>query len=236
MGLPSAAPVLSDRLYDFAPASCGGRREPRAPRYRVLGLTLAAGIALATAGCATVENDDAPAREISSPASASPQSTASMSLSETPAAMAASDPVSVRIPDIAVDSTLLHLGLRSDGSLEVPPPDPGSPAAWYDKSPTPGEVGPAILLGHVNDTQNQDGVFARLDELELGDVVEVTRKDGSVAKYQVTAAEQYSKGSFPSEEVYGDTKGPEIRLITCDGYDPATGQWGDNLVIYGELV
>ncbi|MFW6187443.1 MAG: class F sortase, partial [Actinomycetota bacterium] len=70
--------------------------------------------------------------------------------------------MSVRIPGTGTDSGLLHLGLRDNGSLEVPPGDPGAPPAWYDGSPTPGEVGPAVLLGHVNATDGGPGVFAGL--------------------------------------------------------------------------
>src|SRR5690606_11539738 len=66
--------------------------------------------------------------------------------------LAESAPVAVRIPAAGAASELLHLGLRPDGSLEVPPTHPGAPASWYTASPTPGERGPAILLGHVNAT------------------------------------------------------------------------------------
>lgn len=150
-------------------------------------------------------------------------------------AMAESAPVRVQITSIGVDSELLYLGLRSNGALEVPPADPGSPAGWYNKSPTPGEVGPAVLLGHVNDTQNDAGVFARLDELKDGDAIEVTREDQSVATFVVTSTEKYSKDDFPTQKVYGNTETPEIRLITCDGYDPNSGLWGENLVVYGKM-
>jgi ribosomal protein L7/L12 len=45
------------------------------------------------------------------------------------AVMARSTPVRVRIPVIGVDTSLMRLGLRSDGSLQVPPR--GFPAGWY---------------------------------------------------------------------------------------------------------
>ena len=50
-----------------------------------------------------------------------------------------------------------------------------------------------------------------------------------------TAAPSYSKDNFPTLEVYGNTAGPELRLITCDGYDPATGLFDDNYVVYAKL-
>ena len=149
-----------------------------------------------------------------------------------PSVLAASAPESLAIPAIGVRSPLLHLGLRGDGSLQVPPEPPGSPAGWYDGSPTPGERGPAVLLGHVNATGGGPGVFAGLRRLRPGDTVEVTRRDGTTVVFGVDRGEAYAKDDFPTLEVYGNTAGAELRLITCDGYDPATGTFGDNYVVY----
>ncbi|MFE7632350.1 class F sortase, partial [Kocuria sp. NPDC057446] len=153
-----------------------------------------------------------------------------------PPVLAESAPVAVRIPAAGAASELLHLGLRPDGSLEVPPTHPGAPASWYTASPTPGERGPAILLGHVNATGGGPGVFAGLRGLAPGDTVEVDRADGSTAVFVVDRGEQYAKDAFPTRAVYGNTAGAELRLITCDGYDPATGLFDDNYVVYATLA
>jgi sortase (surface protein transpeptidase) len=150
--------------------------------------------------------------------------------------MTESEPLSVDIPALGLGSELLHLGLREDGTLDVPPGDPGSPASWYDQSPTPGEPGPAILLGHVNATDGGPGVFAGLRDLVPGDTVEVARADGSTAVFAVERAEQYSKDTFDTRAVYGNTEGPELRLITCDGYNVFTGEFDDNYVVFATLV
>ncbi|OLT08954.1 class F sortase [Kocuria sp. CNJ-770] len=153
-----------------------------------------------------------------------------------PAVLDASEPVSLTVPSTGTRSELLHLGLREDGSLEVPPEGPGSPASWYTGSPTPGERGPAVLLGHVNATGGGPGVFADLRQLAPGDRIEVAREDGSTAVFAVDRGEQYGKDDFPTLEVYGNTADAELRLITCDGYDPATGEFDDNYVVYASLV
>ena len=36
--------------------------------------------------------------------------------------------------------------------------------------------------------------------------------------------------------VYGNTADPQLRLIACDRYDPATGTFDENLVAYATLV
>ncbi|MFC4904028.1 class F sortase [Kocuria sp. CNJ-770] len=165
-----------------------------------------------------------------------PRESATPTPAADPAGTAVSAPVSVRIPAAGTDSELLHLGLRDNGSLDVPPGDPGAPAAWYTGSPAPGEVGPAVLLGHVNATDGGPGVFAGLRGLVPGDRIEVLREDGSTAVFAVERGEQYAKDAFPTLSVYGNTEGPELRLITCDGYDPATGEFDDNYVVYAQLV
>jgi sortase (surface protein transpeptidase) len=147
-----------------------------------------------------------------------------------------SPPVTVAIPSLGVQSQLLRLGLQDNGTLEVPPGDPGSPAGWYVHSPTPGERGPSVLLGHVNAYGNGPGVFAGLRQLKAGDTIEVAREDGTTATFAVDRAEAYSKATFPTQTVYGNTAGAELRLITCDGYDPTTGQFDDNYVVYAKLL
>jgi hypothetical protein len=153
-----------------------------------------------------------------------------------PQAMAASTPVTLSIPSISVRTDLLHLGLEENGSLKVPEDTGnGAPASWYDGSPTPGELGPSVMLGHVNSPNGRGGVFADLRKLTPGAEITALRADGSTAVFTVDRGALYPKDGFPTLEVYGNTPGPELRLITCDGYDPATGLFDDNYVIYAKL-
>ncbi|MFE7631925.1 sortase domain-bontaining protein [Kocuria sp. NPDC057446] len=99
-----------------------------------------------------------------------------------------------------------------------------------------GEVGPAVLLGHVNATDGGPGVLAGPRGLDPGDTIEVDRADGSTAVFAVERGEQYGKDAFPALTVYGNTEGPELRLITCDGDDPATGEFDDNYVVYATFA
>ncbi len=149
----------------------------------------------------------------------------------------ASAPVTLTIPSIGVKTELLHLGLEENGSLQVPQDTgQGAPASWYNDSPTPGERGPSVMLGHVNALGGHSGVFADLQKLRAGDEITVTRTDGSIAAFEVYRGALYSKNSFPTLEVYGNTRASELRLITCDGYNPATGEFDDNYVIYAKLI
>lgn len=189
-------------------------------------------------GCGSGASTQTEAMVVPSPAT-TPESNkpdAPSSRSSLPPVMAESAPISFSIPAIDASSKLLSLGLQDDGSLEVPPGHPGAPAGWYNQSPIPGERGPAILLGHVNATDGGPGVFADLTELEAGDIITIKREDGTTAAFAVERGEQYAKSDFPTQAVYGNTEGSELRLITCDGYDPVTGEFDDNYVVYAKLV
>jgi sortase (surface protein transpeptidase) len=150
--------------------------------------------------------------------------------------MPPSDPTEVRIPKIGATSSLVPLGLNADETVEVPPVEQPMQAGWYKLARTPGEAGPAILLGHV-DGLKKPGIFFQLKELVAGDDVEVSRKDGTTAKFRVSKTEQIAKNSFPTEAVYGETAEPELRLITCGGsFDQSAHSYRDNIIVFATLV
>jgi hypothetical protein len=66
--------------------------------------------------------------------------------------------------------------------------------------------------------------------------VNVSRGDGSVASFSIQRVAEYPKTAFPTNEVYGNTAGSTIRLVTCGGrFDASTGNYVDNIVAYGTL-
>jgi hypothetical protein len=186
-----------------------------------------------------------PAPSSSAPSSsAAPSTTSSGSCSggnahDKPAAatpMDASRPVAVRIPCIGVDSThMMKLGLNSDGTIQVPPLLSGR-TGWYKQSPTPGQKGPAIILGHI-DSYKGPSVFFHLDEVKPGEQVIVTRADGTKAHFTVDAIKQYSKKDFPTKKVYGNVSYPALRLITCGGqFNEQKRSYESDTVVYAHLT
>ncbi len=201
-------------------------RHPRLTRSRVMaGVAALLAIIAVAAGCSSVA---APAPTPSVSASGRVPSSGAAS------ALTRSAPVRVQIPAIGVDSALMQLGLQVDGSLQVPPS--GFPAGWYTGAPTPGELGPAILAGHV-DWGGQPGVFYRLRDLQPGAEVTVSRQDGSATVFRVAQVKQYPKDAFPTDAVYGDLDHPGLRLITCGGsFDRDTRNYDDNIIAFADLI
>ncbi|MEJ2862561.1 class F sortase [Actinomycetospora flava] len=140
------------------------------------------------------------------------------------------------IAKIAASSTLVPLGLNPDKTVEVPPVSRPEQAGVYINGPTPGDPGPAVVLGHVNGA-GRPGVFARLAELRPGDEVDVTRLDGRTATFRVYRTDTVNKDDFPTSAVYSDTPGAELRLITCGGdLDRAANSYLSNVLVYAALT
>lgn len=152
--------------------------------------------------------------------------------------LAHSDPVAVAIPAIGVSSSLQDLGLAPTGAIAVPQAGPQyNEAAWYDGSPTPGEVGPSIIEGHIDSAATGPSVFFDLGAVVPGDDVDVTLADGTVAVFTVTGVRQYPKSDFPTDVVYGNTDFAALRLITCSGsFDYTTGHYLSNTVVFASLT
>jgi sortase (surface protein transpeptidase) len=143
-------------------------------------------------------------------------------------------PSALTIPEIGVSTRLVTLGLTTQGTVQVP--STASVAGWYTRSPRPGAVGPAIILGHVDSDQGP-GVFFRLAELDSGDPIYIRRSDGSTVEFLVTAVQSYPKDHFPTHTVYGPTPDSELRLITCGGaFDSATDHYLSNIVVYASEI
>jgi sortase (surface protein transpeptidase) len=136
---------------------------------------------------------------------------------------------------IGVHTTgLIDLGLTPSGAMEVP--KDAVTAGWFDLGPTPGELGPSVIAAHV-DYAKVPGVFARLHEMAVGDEALVTRADGSTVRFTAYRVERFPKSAFPTSDVYGNTDGPELRLVTCGGeYDRASGSYRDNVVVFARLA
>ncbi|WP_246465057.1 sortase domain-containing protein [Ruania alkalisoli] len=182
----------------------------------------------------TAEPAPAPTSESPSPA---PTEDPTPAEEPEPVSLPASEPTVVSVPVIGVEAELMDLGLQENGLIEVPPYNLGSPPGWYVHSPTPGEIGPSVILGHRNGIEGGPGIFADLPQVEIGDSIEVMREDGSVATFTIYRTELFDKSreGFPTLEVYGNTDEAEIRLITCDGLNTDTGILEDNFIAYGRL-
>jgi sortase (surface protein transpeptidase) len=144
----------------------------------------------------------------------------------------AGKPVSIAIPAVGIDARVVPVGLRADGTMEVPEVDL---AGWYEPGPRPGEAGPAVIVGHV-DSRHGPAVFSRLGELRQGDRIAVGQ-GGTARLFLVERVERSPKEVLPVGRIWDRTRQPVLRLITCGGsFDRSTGHYRDNVIVYARAA
>jgi hypothetical protein len=147
-----------------------------------------------------------------------------------------SPPVKITARSIQLSAAVHGLGTTPEGAIAVPSGERFDQAGWYDESPTPGQYGPSVIVGHV-DSRTGPAVFHDVPDLRPGNRVEVTRADGSVAVFAVNRVRRYDKADLPADDVFGDFSRPGLRLITCGGrWAGGTTGYADNVVAYASMV
>ncbi|MDL4818299.1 class F sortase [Actinomadura opuntiae] len=210
------------------PAPAAGRRAAAAAGVLLTGLLLSGCGGGDGGGASSSKPPPAPA-----PSAAPSGTTAASNVSS----LAPSEPTTITIPRIGVSAPVGQIGLKPGGQIEEPPLSRPNLAGWYKEGPTPGEVGPAVILGHV-DADKKAAVFYRLKDLKPGDKIQIGRKDGTTATFTVERAQRVNKDAFPHQKVFGESLDhPALRLVTCGGaFDPRAGHYTENLIVYSRLT
>lgn len=142
-------------------------------------------------------------------------------------------PVRLLIPAVNVSANVQSLGINQSGEMETPSNivDVG----WFNLGSKPGEKGSAVIAGHFNGKNNQEGVFANLDKLDVGDKLFVEDEMGKLITFIIKNKKIYDSGY--AEEVFSKNDGIYLNLITCDGlWDKAKNSYTKRLVIFSEIV
>lgn len=140
-------------------------------------------------------------------------------------------PVDISIPRLDIDAPVIAMGLDSNRYPEVP--DDGYEVAWTFTA-APGQGSNAVFSGHYDWlTRAGDplpGIFYRLRELEIGDVIAVTLEDGSELQYRVTGNVAIAYDDPNVVKVMEGTTKDVITLVTCGGtwLRETTARYGGN--------
>ncbi|MFF8970216.1 class F sortase [Streptomyces sp. NPDC014995] len=206
------------------------RPKKRAP-WGVIALVLLTGLALVRNGSG--EFDVGPPQPAS--AAAADARAAQGAFGRAPAPLPYGVPDRVRISAIQVDAPVMPVGLDVDGWVGAPPPEDPNLAGWFTGAVSPGEKGTAVVVGHV-DNQQGPAVFYGLGALKKGNRVEVARKDGKTAVFEIYGIEVFEKNNFPGDRVYASKGAPELRVITCGGGFSKLNGYDGNVVVFARLV
>lgn len=146
------------------------------------------------------------------------------------------DPRRLEIPSLGVNAAVQDVGIKVNGALATP--SNFTDVAWYKDGPAPGQIGTAVIDGHVDNGLALAGVFKHLGNIELGESVYVVDNAGKKFHFIVTSIKTYPYDSTPPENIFDDgDAGSHLNLITCTGsWVPAGKTYDERLVVYTTLV
>lgn len=138
-------------------------------------------------------------------------------------------PQRLLIPKIKVDANITYMGLTKSGDMDVPPDLVN--VGWYKYGAKPGDVGSAVIAGHLEGTKDL-GVFIGLDKLQQGDVVEILNDRNETIEFTVREKRTYKQDERPNE-IFNAADGSHLNLITCTGvWSNAQQRYSHRLVVF----
>ena len=175
----------------------------------------------------TLKATATPTRTATPPPTATPRPTATPQ----PTPFGGGRPVRLSIPAIGVkDGNVVDVGLEPNGAMETPKGwwDLG----WYKLGSVPGEVGNAVISGHL-DSDTGPSIFWNLNRLRKGDKIIVELADGAKRSFAVEKLESYPFNKAPLDRIFGATDKRHLNLITCAGtFDKGHANYSNRLVVY----
>jgi sortase A len=145
-----------------------------------------------------------------------------------------SPPVRIIIPTIDVDAEVEEVGITWKGNMGTPKKFTNT--GWYKYGTVPGEIGSAVIDGHVDNGFGLPGVFNHLKDLKPGDDVYVETGTAQKIHFVVSRVEKYYYKDVPLEVVFNAKDGTYLNLITCDGeWVPAEQTNDHRIVVYATL-
>lgn len=141
-------------------------------------------------------------------------------------------PVRLIIPAIDVNATIEYVGNNALGEMDTT--KGSSNVAWYKYSALPGDLGSAVIAGHVVGLNGQSGVFIDLAKLQEGDTISVVDAKGLSASFTVRLSQIYNPNQT-GDNIFNSTGGAHLNLITCAGeWDPAAHHYLNRLVVFAD--
>jgi LPXTG-site transpeptidase (sortase) family protein len=145
----------------------------------------------------------------------------------------AAAPTRLVVPSINVNAPVEPVGVDGQGRMATP--SQASNVAWYRLGSAPGDVGDAVMAGHLDWTSGP-AVFWYLGRMRKGDQIKVTRADGSTVTF-VTDASSMVPYDSSTDSLFTRDGPPSLTLITCAGaWDRQRGTYLQRLVVHATLT
>lgn len=142
-------------------------------------------------------------------------------------------PVRIKIASINVHTEIERVNVTSNGDMETP--NNAINVGWFQLGPRPGEKGNAVIAGHYTGENGEAGVFHELSHVKVGDVLSVDDSNGNSIFFTVREIRLYDPGF--ADDVFRESDGIHLNLITCDGvWDGEKNSYDKRLVVFTDLV
>ena len=144
-------------------------------------------------------------------------------------------PDRIVIPSIDLDAETQHVGVGKSGNMAVP--SNYSDVGWYRLGTVPGQMGSAVIDGHVDNGFGLSAVFKRLSEMEIGDDVYIITRAGTRLRFEVVEIVAYPYQDVPLDKVFNRVDATRLNLITCTGsWLRSDETYDQRMVVYTKLV
>ena len=144
-------------------------------------------------------------------------------------------PSRLLIPSLHINANVQKVGVKKDGSMGTP--NNFTDVAWYKNGVIPGDIGSAVIDGHVDNGLALAGVFKHLTDIKVGDDIYVVTAAGDKVHFVVTAVDFYNYKFVPVEDIFNNKDGSHLRLITCSGtWVPGERTYNERLVVTAVLA
>jgi len=155
--------------------------------------------------------------------------------SPTSASAHADSPVRLIIPSLNINASVQYVGVNAEGNMRAP--SNFTDVAWYEYGAAPGEIGSAVIDGHVDNGLGLNGVFKHLNSLAVGDDIYVVARSGARLHFVVSDVELYPYNAAPSDLIFSRADAAWLNLITCDGaWVSGQRTYDHRLVVFAKLA
>jgi sortase (surface protein transpeptidase) len=144
-------------------------------------------------------------------------------------------PVRIKIPSISVDAKVEKVAIAKNGAMAVPknPLNTG----WYQYGVKPGEIGSAVIDGHVDWWSGTKAIFEHLHKVKVDETITVQDDKGANITFIVKKVRKYNAKADATDIFLSNDGKAHLNLITCTGkWNKITKQYSERLVVFAEKM
>jgi hypothetical protein len=153
-------------------------------------------------------------------------------------------PIWLNAPKVAITGPIIPVGVDAHGDMAAPEGANSDPiwaeAFWWQSGAMPGQIGNAVIAGHLDRKDGSPAIFWDLNKLTVGDSVYVRTTLGATLHFVVTAVKTFANPTGGAadpviQRIFGPAQTANLNLITCSG-DWTGTEYNKKLVVFTTLV